>query len=458
MIEAKEGIFETKIISPLVYTEQLKAGSVETQEVQTQKLATGIISPLADGGEVEIQSAKFKVQSYSSKFKVVDPEDKEVASVDAFGHLKAQVAEIAERIKTKTLEVEELFIDGKEITRMERINTDDTDSESGNPLDPSTSVESVSDDLLTIPDNPDEEQPPLVLASDWTVLGTTSLAQTSVAGIFSQDGSLVIDKGSEIDNIVGTLYLQRLGRGGLDILNGKVAIDTEGNLTVSGNIVATGDVEVGGTVRTNIISPLAKGNLVIRLGGAEGRRSSEALAKGEKEPAEDKSPTLGSSESDSGEPPSAEASEGGSSAGSGELAPVNSRLAIHDAEDKEVASIDSKGVARFAKLAFAEEGTRIERMNTDKTDGENDPLNPSTSVESVSNSSVGTAILPSGDHSVEIETTAVTEDSLIFVTPTSPTGGSTLYVSEKQAGESFTVSLEKEYEERDVKFNWWVIN
>ena len=62
------------------------------------------------------------------------------------------------------------------------------------------------------------------------VLGTTTLANTQVVGDLTVDGTLSIEKGSEI-NVIGTLFLQKsyLAQG-LDIFNGKVTIDKEGIL------------------------------------------------------------------------------------------------------------------------------------------------------------------------------------------------------------------------------------
>jgi hypothetical protein len=77
------------------------------------------------------------------------------------------------------------------------------------------------------------------------VSGNTQLAQTQVAGTFSQDGTLIIDFGRQI-NVLGTaLYLQNDALAGdptsqiaLDIASGKITIDKNGNLKSEGTLTA----------------------------------------------------------------------------------------------------------------------------------------------------------------------------------------------------------------------------
>jgi len=90
------------------------------------------------------------------------------------------------------------------------------------------------------------------------VLGNSNLAQTQVAGTFSQDGTLVIDYGRQINVLGSTLYLQNDGLAGcfkqgqsleqgltlctdgilVDIGAGAVTIDREGNLEITGTLTA----------------------------------------------------------------------------------------------------------------------------------------------------------------------------------------------------------------------------
>ena len=64
---------------------------------------------------------------------------------------------------------------------------------------------------------------------------------------------------SSINTLAGPLYLQSLGLGGIDILAGKIVIDSSGNLTVNQNLTVKGDLAA------NTIRPLPEKDLVIDL-------------------------------------------------------------------------------------------------------------------------------------------------------------------------------------------------
>jgi len=74
-----------------------------------------------------------------------------------------------------------------------------------------------------------------------------------------------------------------------------------------------------------------------------------------------------------------------------------------------------------------------------------------------SGTSLGSGTLLAGDTGVTISTTAVTGRSRILVTPTTKTGNQVLVVSNKSAGNGFTISIEQPYN-RDIKFDWWIVD
>jgi len=81
---------------------------------------------------------------------------------------------------------------------------------------------------------------------------------------------------------------------------------------------------------------------------------------------------------------------------------------------------------------------------------------PAATPDGKNNASIGTDTIIAGQTSIVIETTAVTADSKIFVTPTTKTD-KVLSVTTKVEGESFTVEVAAAATE-DVEFNWWVVN
>lgn len=89
-----------------------------------------------------------------------------------------------------------------------------------------------------------------------------------------------------------------------------------------------------------------------------------------------------------------------------------------------------------------QESVAAKKYNVDTTD--------------VRSASLGKSVLPAGETRITVETTAVTEDSAIFLTPigevTTP-----LFIAEQKQGASFTVGISKE-EQKEIKFSWWVVN
>jgi len=90
-----------------------------------------------------------------------------------------------------------------------------------------------------------------------------------------------------------------------------------------------------------------------------------------------------------------------------------------------------------------------------------DKINVSTGntepVSGKSSDSVGSETIVAGQTEILIETTAVTTDSKIFVTPTSTTLGQSPYVIEKVDKTSFKVKIDAAVG-TDIKFDWLIIN
>jgi hypothetical protein len=74
-----------------------------------------------------------------------------------------------------------------------------------------------------------------------------------------------------------------------------------------------------------------------------------------------------------------------------------------------------------------------------------------------STSSIGSATISAGSTSIDIQTSAVTGASKIFVTATSETGGQSLIVKSKTPGRGFRVIVEKTYS-ANITFDWFVVN
>jgi hypothetical protein len=75
--------------------------------------------------------------------------------------------------------------------------------------------------------------------------------------------------------------------------------------------------------------------------------------------------------------------------------------------------------------------------------------------EITTNATAGKAVIPAYSTEIIIRNAKVTDYTLVYVTPTSPTQNNVLYVKSKENGQ-FTVGFDQPLD-IDVSFNWWVI-
>ncbi len=231
-------------------------------------------------------------------------------------------------------------------------------------------------------------------------LGPTSLAETSISTQLSIGQSMVITENSI--NTLGTdLNLQPLKQGNLLIMGGLVAVDTQGNLSVTGNAAFAKDVTVKGKLAAGIIVPVPDQDLIFQLG---------------------------------------------------ENTPGN-KIEVKNASGSGVLSINkfgdiiSSGSAQFSNFKIV----RGAQADTSFT-------------ETVAKGSAGTAVITANETERTIVTPFVTKDSLIYITPVSSTSGTTPYIarqieesSETASKGSFTIQISSPVSS-DIKLNWWIIN
>jgi len=123
-----------------------------------------------------------------------------------------------------------------------------------------------------------------------------------------------------------------------------------------------------------------------------------------------------------------------------------SLLTLQDQTGQQVASVDASGSAAFNNLST--QGLTIAGSNV-------------ATVSSIingaitTNTTVGSAVIPAGTSEITIKDPKVTNYTLIYVTPTSPTNNYVLYVKSKQNGQ-FTVGFSNPIDV-DANFNWWIV-
>ena len=69
----------------------------------------------------------------------------------------------------------------------------------------------------------------------------------------------------------------------------------------------------------------------------------------------------------------------------------------------------------------------------------------------------GQSTIKTGETRIVIPSSVVSENSRVFTSPVTPTGGQMLIIGEKTAGESFGVYVESPAK-ADITFDWWIIN
>jgi hypothetical protein len=220
--------------------------------------------------------------------------------------------------------------------------------------------------------------------------GPTSLADTAVVGQLSINGNLILAANS-INVLGGDLQLQPLRQGGLSVMAGLFYIDTNGNMKVGGNAEFAKDVKVNGTLSANVVSPIPGNDLTLDLSG---NNNSSLVIKG--------------------------------ASGSGVLA-VN-----------QTGDVTASGSGTFGKLNLS----LIE------------PAYALSSTEVVATGSAGTAMIRAHFSEVTIDNPAVTDKSLIYLTPKTD---QPIYLMQQIPGVSFTVGISSPTT-FDIPFNWIIVN
>jgi len=404
-----------------------KAGLIQTQELFAEKK---IVSPVVETNQLTADS----IQSTESKFGkllIENEEGETVVSIDSSGNASFGGLLSAEEIQTVELRVGKIYADeivsrkatfgdllvasisAETIAKadLEEIETRLSELESKVPVSPtpeSTPTEELSTQATDSGLLADSETWPIIdplndvqITDSLTVLGTSSLADTSVAGQLMVDATVIIDKDG-IQTLPGSnLKLQTYGWGGIDMLDGKVTINTEGDVFVTGELTA-GRINTGGLILN------------------------ESLV---------------------GE-------EDATSSGFGKL------LAVLNKEGVEVASIDASGSAFFARLGIEADYSATQSgaiIAAADNYSQNGYLAPAIKT----NATAGIGLLPANEEEVMIYNPQVTAESLIYVTATTNTENKVLYVKAKKTTTDdepgwFIVALNESIAQ-DVQFNWWII-
>jgi hypothetical protein len=281
---------------------------------------------------------------------------------------------------------------------------------SGSSTDDGSETEATGTSLLSQAEDWDTDSATgsATISLDSTDLGEISLASTLIIqGQLSVEEAF-INKGALIGNIaIGensvsalseVLYLQPSG-GKIDFLAGVMTVEDNGTVTINGNLSVTG----------SIAANEYRGN---------GGDFNINLAKNDPE------------------------------SGFG-------NLMIKGEEGNVVASIDASGSASFEKLNISADASASAIIAADSILGQL----ATTSAEIKTNASAGNGEILLGQTEVVIYSEKLTENSMVYITPTSDTKNQVLYVKNKnsQGEKYFTVAIGQALDE-PITFSWWIIN
>ena len=330
----------------------LQAGLLTSNKLISPVVETNLISPLADESDVRIRIGKSDTSPSSAEATegqggfgqliIQDSSGSAVASIDTAGNASFSGELYADTIKSKTLdEIQEL---------LRKVETDQNLLAQAATWNTNTATSAGQLDNLTARQ---------LFITDQAAISSLSVTNSLAIGtdmiISNTSGEPKLTPEVSINTLSLPLSLQSLAMAPVEIMAGKVKIDTDGNMIIIGNLNIAGDLEVGGKTKL-----------------------------------------------------------------------------------KEV---------QLERLIVANSSTSWEPGLT--------PEVSSTSATIDTNAIAGKAVIPAGSDQIIINNPNITDYTLIYVTPTSTTENSVLYVKSKEAGK-FTVGFTNAIE-KDVSFNWWVI-
>lgn len=430
---------------------KLNAQEIKSGVANINSIRTDIISPLSYDSEITLNFRKEVIQIENTKNKKIVAQIDKDGNARFEGSIAAKDASIAGTLRAGKLQADDIDLPESVLTRLKGASTSATYiSNTTNIYQPaSSSPDTIGTASGSTPSTTSQNQQTLatntspstlpglgyILASSLSgqlayvpdlrakfatfeqglmSFGPTSVNDISVTGQLSINGSLIL--ADNTINVLGQdLELQPLRQGNLSIMSGRITIDTEGNLNVKGDANFAKNLKVNDTLFTRLISPLANSDLTIRLGKNKNQRNSAFVI-----------------ENSSG----------------------SARFSVDD-----IGNLISSSSGKFKDIITS----NISLVRSAQAD--------TSSIETIATASAGTATINKLQKERTIVSPFVKEDSLIYITATSDTGGLTPYIA-RQVAElkpredqslpagrqgSFTIQITRPTT-KDIKVNWWIIN
>lgn len=392
------GAFSKAVIANIeagfIRTKELVAENIQATKGLISPIAeignvkTGLISPLADQKDIIVKIGNTASDSTEpGKLIIENASGSAVASIDEGGNATFSGDIVAKKIYADEIiagkaTFTDLFSASSSGITREEVEAMLKEAEVGQQ----TLADSLKGNIFTATEsaNINEIAVGSLYVTDQAAINSLSLTKSLSLGsdlvIASQlsDNQITVNS---IDTLSAPLQIQSLALAPLEMMAGKVRIETNGNMIITGDLFVAGRIESTG-LTLNQPTGTTFGDL----------------------------------------------------------------LSVKDVLGNSVASIDSSGSAKFNQLttndliiAGSQEVTEAALINGEIT----------------TNATAGKAVIPTGVSEIIINNPKVTDYTLVYVTPTSPTQNNVLYVKSKESGQ-FTVGFDNPLS-TDVSFNWWVI-
>ncbi|KUK78969.1 MAG: hypothetical protein XD95_0684, partial [Microgenomates bacterium 39_7] len=528
-VTSKQANFEN-LTSASAEVDSLTAATAEIGQINAQGASFGdLLAQNVGIGQLEAESVKTEKLDVAQDATIAGTlyVDRVVARDGGFGELLAKDismdsirAIVREEIEiAKETEDTNVDTNDTENTDNTNINTNDTDEEVDIEsllaevegwLNLNTDSDLTVDETLLLQpaDQGDEGEngnqitaftDNFIHQGDLTILGQTTTNSALITGQLAVGDLTLAD--NSISNLNGSLYLQKEGLGGLDVLNGKFMIDTEGNVFIAQHLTVSGDLMAGNIkpkegedLVLDLVNSVGQGDEILRSAQDDGGGSQDDGEGSQNDDSSSSSHSEGTPE-ESGDPSrtgsfaDAQDDGGGSQDDGGGSQDNNGsgfgKLLVKGINEETVVQIDASGSAQFAGTVRADSLA----ISKPENNQENIVIAASENFDQIniwapgitSNASAGQAALPVGQTDLIIYNDRLTNESMVYLTPTSDTQNQVLYVKAKVAQNDaekesqknaeidsgsefgmtsqnyFVVGINQPINE-EVKFNWWIIN
>ncbi|MBI2066174.1 hypothetical protein HYT60_01565, partial [Candidatus Woesebacteria bacterium] len=215
-------------------------------------IETATISPLPDEPNLTVKIGQENIDSGFGKLIVANTQGEEVASIDTEGNASFSGTLEANEVKTNEITAGKIYAD-EIVARNGLFGQTNTSSVSG------ITREEIEEMLRKV----EQDQQILTQASSWsinTAADSANLEELAVSNLYvteqaalnalSVSSSLAVGvdmvlQSNSIDSLSAPLSIQSLAMAPVEIMAGKVRIDTDGSVTISGNLTVAGQIESG---------------------------------------------------------------------------------------------------------------------------------------------------------------------------------------------------------------------